>query len=141
LTRHPPPPGYATLYIYRRYTDYGGSIWPIAYLNDVKVVDVKPSSYTYVYIWPGKYHLRAEKSFVLTQFNEDEEAFDFTIPAEGTYYLQFSTGGSMTLATGGTFVGVPIGGAGWFLIPEGAARPVLSKMLYQPSYVQSVGHQ
>lgn len=137
-----PPAGYATLYMFRAYSNYGGAIWPIVSLNDVKVVDLKVDSYTYVYVRPGKYHLHAKASFVLTDFNEDEKDFDFTIPPEaGTYYLQFSTGGSMTLAAGGTFVGLPTGGAGWFLLPEAAAQPTLSKMFYQPPYAQTIGHQ
>ncbi len=137
-----PPAGYATLYMFRAYSSYGGAIWPIVSLNDVKVVDLKVDSYTYVYVWPGKYHLHAKESFVLSNFNEDEKDFDFAIPSDaGTYYLQFSTGGSMTLAAGRTFVGLPTGGAGWFLLPEAAAQPTLSKMFYQPPYVQTVGHQ
>jgi len=80
--------------MFRAYSNYGGAIWPIVSLNDVKVVDLKVDSYTYVYVRPGKYHLHAKASFVLTDFNEDEKDFDFTIPPEaGTYYLQFSTGG------------------------------------------------
>jgi len=91
------------------------AIWPIVSLNDAKVVDLKVDSYTYVYIRPARYHLHAKASFVLTDFNEDEKDFDFIIPSEAAmYYLQFSTGGSMTLAAGGTFVGLPTGGAGWF---------------------------
>lgn len=135
-----PPAGYATLYMFRAYSDYGGAIWPIVFLNDLKVLDLKVDSYSYVYIRPGKYHLHAKASFALTNFNEDEKDFDFTIPSEaGRHYLLFSTGGSMTLAAGGTFVGLPTGGAGWFLLPEAAAEPTLSKMFYQPAYVQKIG--
>ena len=101
----PPPPGYATLYIYRGYMENGAAIWPIVYLNDVKVADVKTYSYTYVYVWPGKYHLRAEKSFLLTQFSDSEREFDFDITSERTYYLQFGNGGgpNLTLPAGHTF--------------------------------------
>jgi hypothetical protein len=136
----PPAAGYATLYMFRPYAGAGNWIWPIVFLNDVKVVDLKDVSYTYVYISPGKYHLHAKASSVVTNFNEDEKDFDFTIPsASGTYYLMFSAGGSMTLATGGAFVALPTGGAGWFMMPGGAAQPTLSKMFYQPPYVQTVG--
>ena len=36
-----PPAGYATLYMFRAYSNYGGAIWPIVSLNDAKVVDLK----------------------------------------------------------------------------------------------------
>jgi len=137
-----PPAGYATLYMFRAHSGYGGAIWPIVSINDVKVLDLKVNSYSYVYIRPGKYHLHAKASFVLTDFNEDEKDFDFTIPSEAvTYYLLFSTGGSVTLVAGGAFVGLPTGTAGWFLVPEAAARQALSKMVYQPAYVQTIGQQ
>ena len=139
----PPPPGYATLYIYRGYMENGGWVWPIVYLNDVKVADIKTYSYTYIYIWPGKYHLHADKSFVLTQFADNEYEFDFDIPSEGTYYLQFRNGGesSLTLPAGHTFVSLPTGSYGWFLLPEVFAQPLLSKTFYQPAYIETVGHQ
>lgn len=110
------------------------------FLNGVKVVDLKVVSYTYVHILPGKYHLHAKASSVVTDFSEAEKDFDFIIPSEaGTYYLMFSAGGSMTLATGGAFVSLPTGGAGWSMMPSGAAQPTLSKMFYQPAYVKTVG--
>jgi len=128
--------------MFRPYAGAGDWIWPIVFLNGVKVVDLKDVSYTYVYVWPGKYHLHAKASSFVTNFNEDEEDFDFTIlSAAGTYYLRFSTGGSMTLPAGRTFVTLPTGGAGWFIMPDAAAQPTLSKMFYQPPYVQTIGHQ
>lgn len=138
-----PPPGYATLYIYRGYMEQGAAVWPIVYLNGVKVADIKTYSYTYCYVWPGKYHLRADKSFVLTQFADNEYEFDFDIPSEGTYYLQFRNGGgpSVTLPAGHTFVSLPTGDYGWFLMPESGAQSLLSQTFYQPAYVQTVGHQ
>ncbi len=138
----PPPPGYATLYIYRGYMEQGQAVWPIVYLNDVKVADIKTYSYTYVYVWPGKYQLRADKSFALTQFADNEYEFHFDIPSEGTYYLQFRSGGgpNATLPAGHTFVTLANGTYGWFLLPESAAQPLLSQTFYQPAYVQTVGH-
>src|SRR5437016_13778425 len=101
--------------MFRAYSNYGGAIWPIVSLNDVKVVDLKVDSYTYVYVRPGQYHLHANASFVLTDSNEDENDFDFTIPPEaGTHYFQFSTGGSMTLAAARIFVVLPPGGDACF---------------------------
>jgi hypothetical protein len=136
----PAPAGYATLYILRGYVEHGAAVWPIAFLNDVKVAAVKTNSYTYVYIWPGKYHLRIEKSFFLTQYNT-MKAFDFTIPGEGTYYLQFGNGGSTAwLPAGRTFVPISSGNYGWFLVAEGAAEQVLPSTRYQPALTQTVGH-
>ena len=136
------PPGYATLYIYRGYMENGAWIWPIAYLNDVKVADVKTWSYTYVYIWPGKYHLRAEKSNFWVQFNDDQRVFDFVIPTVGNYYLQFGNGGSaFTMPAGHTFVSIDRGEYGWFLVPEAAAQPVISRTLFLSAYAQTVGHE
>jgi hypothetical protein len=96
-----------------------------------------------VYVWPGKYHLRAGKSFVLTQFADNEYEFNFEIPSEGTYYLQFRNGGgpNLTLPAGHTFVSFATGDYGWFLMPESAAQPLLSKTFYQPAYVQTLGQQ
>jgi hypothetical protein len=139
----PPPAGYATLYIYRGYMENGSWVWPIVYLNGEKVADVKTWSYTYIYIWPGKYHLHAGKSFALAQYNEDQDDFDFDISSSGTYYLQFGNGEgpNLTLPAGHTFVSIANGEFGWFLLPESVAQPVLSKTLYQPAYVQTVGRQ
>lgn len=137
----PAPAGYATLYILRGYMENGAWVWPIAYLNDVKVADVKTYSYTYVYIWPGEYHLRIEKSFFLTQYNDDESAFDFVIPTEGTYYLQFGNGGATAwLPAGHAFVPISTGNYGWFLVPESAAQQVLQRTRYLPAHAQTVGH-
>jgi hypothetical protein len=137
----PPPPGYATLYIYRGYMEHGAAVWPIVYLNDVKVGDIKTYSYTYVYVRPGKYHLHAGKSFALTQFADNEYEYTFDIPTEGTYYLQFENGGGpdVTVPAGRTFVTFANGNYGWFLLPESVAQPLLSRTFYQPSYVQKVG--
>jgi len=137
-----PPAGLRHAVYVRAYSNYGGAIWPIVSLNDAKVVDLKVDSYTYVYIRPGKYHLHAKASFVLTDFNEDEKDFDFIIPSEAAmYYLQFSTGGSMDTGSRRHLRGLTYRGAGWFLLPEAAAQPTLSKMFYQPPYVQTIGHQ
>jgi len=136
-----PPPDYATLYIYRGYMDNGAAVWPIVYLNGVKVADIKTYSYTYVYIRPGKYHLHAGKSFALAQFADEEYEFNFEIPSEGTYYLQFRNDGgpNVNLPAGRTFVTFANGDSGWFLLPESPARPLLSRTFYQPAYVQEVG--
>jgi hypothetical protein len=137
----PPPPGFATLYIYRGYMEQGAWAWPIVYLNDVKVADIKTYSYTYVYVRPRKYHLHAGKSFALTQFADNEYEFNFDIPSEGTYYLQFRNGGgsNLTFPAGRTFVTFANGDYGWFLLPESLAQPLLSRTFYQPAYVQEVG--
>jgi hypothetical protein len=140
----PPPPGYATLYIYRGFRENGSAVWPIVNLNDVKVADIKTRSYTYVYIWPGHYHLHAGKSFVLMNWNVGEEDSDFDIPSAGTYYLQFGSEAppNQTLYVAHTFVTLSPGGEfGWFLRSESFAQPILSKTQFQPAYVQTVGHQ
>lgn len=140
----PPPAGYATLYIYRGYRENGSWVWPILHLNGVKVADVKTRSYTYVYIWPGHYHVHATKSFALYQWNEGEEDSDFDISSAGTYYLEFDSDAApnLTLAAGHTFVSLPPGGEfGWFLRPEMFAQRTLSKASFQPAHVQTVGHQ
>jgi len=137
----PPPPGYATLYIYRGYMEQGAAVWPIVYLNDVKVADIKTYSYTYVYVRPSKYHLHAGKSFALSHFADNEYDFNFDIPSEGNYYLQFESGGGpdVTLPAGRSFATFANGEHGWFLLPESAAQPLLSRTFYQAAYVQEVG--
>ena len=88
------PQGYATLYIFRVWNEAGSAVWPITFLNDVKVADVEVLSYTYVYLRPGDYHLRTEKSQLVTAMGN--RPFDFKIPSTQTYYLQFGNSGATT---------------------------------------------
>lgn len=54
-------------------------MWPVTFLNDVKVADVEALSYTYVYLRPGDYRLRTEKSQLVTAMGN--RPFDFKIPS------------------------------------------------------------
>ena len=113
---------------------------PTAYLNDVKVANVEdPGSYTYVYVWPGKYHVRAHPEHATT--NRDDPALDIVIPTTGNYYLLFGDPGEP--ACGHRFMcrSLPIGEHEWQLVPEAAARLVLKYTRYMPAYAQTVGHQ
>lgn len=136
----PAPEGYATLFIFRPWNDAGSAVWPVTFINDAKVADVEASSYTYLYVRPGKYHLRCEKSQFLTQMGTP--SFDFTIPSPGTYYLQFDTqGSSFTLPAGRTFVTMNSGQSwDWQIVSEQQAMTILKKMRFLPPYTQTLGH-
>ncbi|MEM5785749.1 MAG: DUF2846 domain-containing protein [Syntrophobacteraceae bacterium] len=55
-------PGYSTLYIFRPHEFIGKAVWPEVFLNQTRVVGLTDSSYTVVYIKPGRYWIRTEKS-------------------------------------------------------------------------------
>ncbi len=103
------------------------------------MADVKTYSYTYVYVWPGKYHLRTEKSQFLTAMSN--MPYDFAIPAVGIYYLQFGSSSYFyTLPAGGAFVNVSDDSWGWALVPPSRALPILEKTRYLPAYVKTLDH-
>ncbi|WP_445359599.1 DUF2846 domain-containing protein [Microbulbifer sp. ANSA005] len=54
--------GYAKLYIYRPNFRNGSAVWPEVFFNSTKIVGLKNHSYTQVFIQPGKYKIRTEKS-------------------------------------------------------------------------------
>ena len=131
--------GYATLYIFRPWQASGGAVWPVTFLNDVKIADVEALSYTYVYLRPGAYHVRTERSQLATAMGN--RPFDFEIPATQTYYLQFGNSAPNTTVPigGGGYVGIPaVGSWDWQLVTEARAMKVLAKTRYLPPYVQTL---
>ena len=132
--------GYATLYIFRPWSgDDASGVWPVTFLNDTKTADVKVFSYTYVYLRPGSYHVRTERSGLLSGLGNTP--FDFTISSTGSYYLEFgSPGQSTTLGVGGAFVTIGGSALEWHLVSEQVAMGVLPKMRYLTPYVQNLDH-
>ncbi|MGV8073015.1 MAG: DUF2846 domain-containing protein [Syntrophobacteraceae bacterium] len=59
-------PDYSLLYIYRPYEYIGRGVWPEVFFNEIKTVALVNESYTYVYIKPGNYRIRSEKSEFLS---------------------------------------------------------------------------
>lgn len=113
---------------------------PTAYLNDVKVANVEdPGSYTYVYVWPGKYHVRAHGKYATS--NYDDPALDVVIPTTGNYYLLFGDSEVPGCYIAFMCSGFHFGEHYWLLVPEATARFVLKHTRYMPAYAQTVGHQ
>jgi len=121
-------------------TDAGS---PTAYLNDVKVANVEDAgSYTYVYVWPGKYHVRAHgKHGTLDKLNDDDRTLDVVIPTTGNYYLLYSDSEELLCYTPLPCRTFHAGEHEWLLVPEATARLVLKHTRYMPAYAQTVGHQ
>lgn len=138
------PEGYATLYIFRLYeSDYGQGVWPVLFLNDVKVSAVKAASFTYVYALPGEYKVRTEKNAPWSGM--ENYPYAFSIPSTANYYLEYSTGVSkmMTLAAGGAFIPLAVGRTsheGWLIVPEQDALQKLPQTRYLSPFLQTVGH-
>jgi hypothetical protein len=59
-------PGFATLYIFRTELQIGAGVWPEMFINEQKAVGLKNGSYTVIFIKPGKYRIRTEKSIFLS---------------------------------------------------------------------------
>lgn len=140
----PPPPGYATLYIARDNMDTDAGS-PTAYLNDVKVANLEDSgSYTYVYVWPGKYHVRAHSKYLTINRDDRDRALDVVIPTAGNYYLLFGDPGSSAVLCYTRFACHQSGAVAehdWLLVPATTARRVLKHTRYMPAYTRMLGHQ
>lgn len=133
----------ATVYVFRPYLSENASgVWPVTYFNETKVGDVKINSYTYVYVTPGRYQIRSEKSQTLTLL--DNVPGQFSIPGPGDYYLAFITRGSSSVAMVGTS---PMTIAGptqhyWQMLNRAdASRLGLERMRFLPAASQVIQAQ
>ena len=59
-------PGYGLLYIYRPHHHVGSWVWHDVFLNKTKVAGLVDGSYTCVYVEPGTYSIRTEKSLSIS---------------------------------------------------------------------------
>jgi hypothetical protein len=134
----PAPEGLATLYVFRPFAQIGSGVWPVTFFNDRKVFDLKLMSYTVMYLAPGTYRIRTERSWALSGMGDVPGGF--TIPSVGTYYLAFITQGSdFRVPSGKTSVGVSyLNYQGWRLVSRDEAMQALPKMQYITPEIQQI---
>jgi len=82
------PAGYATVYIFRPFDAIEKLTAPTTYINNFKIVDLKPGSYTAVYLKPGHYNVGTkDQSLIGGAYNNINAEIEISSAAE--YYLLF----------------------------------------------------
>lgn len=131
-------PGFATLYIYRAYHDIGRGVWPEVFINEQKTVGLKNGSYTVIFIKPGKYKIRTEKSSVISGM--DNIPGEFEILSEGKYFLEFSRQYRQFISTAGLYSSpsFKMDYERWTLVPSEDALSRIAACYFIQPYVSSV---
>ncbi|GGB79343.1 hypothetical protein GCM10011352_01240 [Marinobacterium zhoushanense] len=130
--------GYAKLYIYRPNMFIGGGVWPEMYFNETKVVGLKNQGYTVVFIKPGKYKIRTEKSSILSGMGnipgeiEINDANEYYLLLD-QYYCQLHYSNGYCLIHSGA-----MDYQRWTLKAKEEAIPVISNCYYLEPYVNKV---
>lgn len=130
--------GLAVLYIYRPAQNIARLVWPEVLLNEKKVVGLRNESYTVVYLKPGKYAVRTEKSTPLSGMGNIPGEFE--IPKEGTYFLKFDRSYTEFMSYVGIYASPSFktNYERWVLVSRDAAIPDLGKCYYIEPYVETL---
>lgn len=130
--------GFAKLYIYRPNIFTGSGVWPEIFLNETKVVGLRNQGYTVVFIEPGYYKIRTEKSTFLSGMGN--------IPGEieiidtGDYFLLFDQYYCQTYYSNAYCLvnARSMDFKKWTLKTKEEALPVISSCYYLAPYVHMV---
>jgi len=88
----PPANGLALVYLYRPHSP---PLWrsPTIYINNLEIMDLYNQGYTYLYVKPGKYHIKTDWSF---DAGAPDLEGDATFKSGKTYYIKL--GGNMSFS-------------------------------------------
>jgi hypothetical protein len=119
--------GYAKLYIFRPTHWRGGLInyiWPQVFIGERKIVDLKDSAYTVLFVRPGRYDLRTEKG--QSPWPTPVERYSFTLTEAADYFLLYDTDQDTWSITSGVYPVSPR----WHLVNRNWALDQLQKTYF-----------
>ena len=130
--------GFATLYIYSPDQDIGRGVWPEVFINEQKTVGLKNGGYTVVFIKPGKYQIRTEKSSIFSGM--DNIPGEFEIPSEGKYYLVFDRSYNQFTSYNGmhSSPSFTTNHERWILAPSEEVLPIITGSYFIKPYVETI---
>lgn len=130
--------GSAVLYIFRPEHEIGSAVWPEVFINEQKVVGLKNGGYTTVFIKPGKYHIRTEKSSFLSGM--ENIPGEFEIADEGKYFLIFDRSYNQFTSFNGLHSSPSFSAnyERWILAPEKDVLPAIRGSYYIQPYVEAI---
>lgn len=133
-----PKIGFATLYIYSPEQDIGRAVWPEVFINEQKTVGLKNGGYTVVFIKPGRYQIRTEKSSVFSGM--DNIPGEFEIPNEGKYFLVFDRSYNQFTSFNGLHSSPSFtkNHERWILAPEEDVLPIIRESYFIQPYVETI---